>query len=126
MKRLFFLPPLGSVWITQKTNQIAYGRYIKDCILKEKIINILLPKVKKKKRRMAEQQKSPTFCELCHVECQNGANWSRHIASKRHIKKMTWTPAATSSKIVVNIDIDNDDDDYCYVAGKNTNRKLPI
>ncbi len=74
-------------------------------------------------RRMPEK-KSFTYCDVCNVECQNGMNWSRHIASKRHIRKMPAFPPTT--KVIVNLDIDNEDEDDCYVSETSKKTKLPF
>jgi hypothetical protein len=71
-----------------------------------------------------EEKKSFTYCQLCKVECLNGMNWSRHIASIGHIKKMPFTPP--TSKFVVNLDMDNEDGDDDWYVPAPTKTKLHV
>ncbi len=69
------------------------------------------------------KEKSNTYCQLCKVECCNGFNFSRHIGSKKHMKKMPLTTPPT--RVLVYLDIDGEDDEI-YFPTPDKKTKLPL
>ena len=52
---------------------------------------------------------SNTYCQLCDKECGKGTNWSSHVGSAKHLKKVD---AAPSQKVVMMFDSDDDFEDF--------------
>src|SRR5271156_5288740 len=63
-----------------------------------------------------------TYCKFCDKECNNGANWSSHVSSAKHLKKTGVAKPATVT-VVANED---DYDDWEDFEGNFDGPKAPV
>src|SRR5271156_4401065 len=68
------------------------------------------------------EDNSATYCKFCDKECNNGANWSSHVSSAKHLKKAGVAKPATVT-VVANKD---DYDDWEDFEGNFDGPKAPV
>src|SRR5271156_6596630 len=70
------------------------------------------------------ENNSATYCKFYNKECDNGANWSSHVASAKHLKKAGAAKPATIE--VVSMGGSYDDDEWEDFEGDFAGPKAPV